>query len=279
MAKKKQQARQMASAGKSPAQIKAKTGVGSQTAQRVVKNHAPPPPPPRPAPKPPKPAPKPSGNQTNKKIQNNLRSAGKQVSYKEAAAVAEKLGVSVDRVYNQTAKTGQNAKAGAAAANAGYTPSDQLKVKNPITTGYIGQATANYQQDFAAAQAQSQAAGTVNDDGTVVPEFDWEAWNTEMASQQAAIWASMDAMNSEFMRQQQEWMAQQQQQTPTATARSGGVIGGFGGADQAQVKRKKKQKKTVASGSTNTGLGIGNSGSGGVSLGGSSAGGLSIGKG
>ena len=201
---------------------------------------------------------------TNKKIQNALSSAGKTVSYKEAAKVAAKLGVSVDRVYNQTAKTGQVAKAGAAAANAGYTPGENLKVNNP--------------GDFAAAQAQSQAAGTVNDDGTVAPEFDWEAWNNEMASQQAAIWASMDAMNSEFMRQQQEWMAQQQQ-IPTAATRSGGGTGGFGGADPSQVKRKKTTKKTVASGSTNTGLGIGNSGGGGVSLGGFSAGGLSIGKG
>ena len=213
----------------------------------------------------------------NNKIQKALSSAGNTVSYKEAAKVAAKVGVSVDRVYNQTAKTGQGVKAGAAAANAGYTPGADLKVNNPITPKYISQAAGNYNRDLADATAQSQAAGTVNGDGTVAPEFDWESWNNEMASQQAAIWASMDAMNSEFMRQQQEWMAQQQQ-TPTTTTRPGGGVGGFGGADQAQVKRKKK-KKTAASGSTNTGLGIGNSGSGGVSLGGSSAGGLSIGKG
>lgn len=210
----------------------------------------------------------------NNKIQKALSSAGNTVSYKEAAKVAAKVGVSVDRVYNQTAKTGQGAKAGAAAANAGYTPGENLKVNNPIAPTYITQATSNYNRDLAAAQEQDNAAGTVNGDGTTVPEFDWAAWNTEMASQQAAIWSSMDAMNSEFMRQQQEWMTQQKQ----APIRSGGGAGGFGGADQAQVKRKKK-KKTVASGSTNTGLGIGNSGSGGVSLGGSSAGGLSIGKG
>lgn len=273
MAKKNQQAKKMAEAGKSASQIKAATGVGSQSAQKYVAKQAPAPPPPPP---PPAPAPKPSGNNTNKQIQNSLSSAGNTVSYKEAAAVAANLGVGVDRVYNQTANTGQGAKAGAAAANAGYTPGANLKVNNPIAPTYITQATSNYNRDLAAAQAQSQAAGTVNDDGTTVPEFDWEAWNNEMASQQAAIWSSMDAMNSEFMRQQQEWMAQQKQ-VPTTTTRSGGGVGGFGGADQAQVKRKKK--KAVASGSTNTGLGIGNSGGGGVSLGGSSAGGLSIGKG
>ena len=223
------------------------------------------------------------GNNTNRKIQKSLGSAGKSVSYKEAAKVAAKHNVSVDRVYNQTAKTGQGAKAGAAAANAGYTPSAQLKVNNPIAPSYISQATSNYQRDYAAAQEQSNAAGTVNDDGTVAPEFDWEAWNNEMASQQAAVWASMDAMNSEFMRQQEEWMAQQQQQQEKLGPWIKGqrqVINGLNNADQAQVKRKKKKKKTVASGSTNTGLSIGNTGTGGgVSLGGTSAGGLSIGKG
>jgi hypothetical protein len=63
MAKKNQQAKKMASAGKSAAQVKAKTGVGSQTAQRYVAKQAPAPAPasrPAPAPKPaPKPAPAP----------------------------------------------------------------------------------------------------------------------------------------------------------------------------------------------------------------------------
>jgi hypothetical protein len=63
MAKKNQQAKKMASAGKSAAQVKAKTGVGSQTAQRYVAKQAPAPAPasrPSPAPKPaPKPAPAP----------------------------------------------------------------------------------------------------------------------------------------------------------------------------------------------------------------------------
>jgi transposase len=45
MAKKNKQAKKMAAAGKSAAQIKAKTGVGSQTAQRYVAKQAPTPPP------------------------------------------------------------------------------------------------------------------------------------------------------------------------------------------------------------------------------------------
>jgi hypothetical protein len=55
MAKNNKQAKKMASAGKSAAQIKAKTGVGSQTAQRYVARQAPAPSPApasRPAPKP-----------------------------------------------------------------------------------------------------------------------------------------------------------------------------------------------------------------------------------
>jgi transposase len=50
MAKKNQQAKKMAAAGKSAAQIKAKTGVGSQTAQKYVAKQAPAPAP-APAPK------------------------------------------------------------------------------------------------------------------------------------------------------------------------------------------------------------------------------------
>jgi hypothetical protein len=52
MAKKNQQAKKMATAGKSAAQIKAKTGVGSQTAQKYVAKQAP-----APAPAPPPPTP------------------------------------------------------------------------------------------------------------------------------------------------------------------------------------------------------------------------------
>jgi hypothetical protein len=65
---KNQQAKKMASAGKSAAQVKAKTGVGSQTAQRYVAKQAPAPrpsPAPKPAPKPaPAPAPRFSGQVT-----------------------------------------------------------------------------------------------------------------------------------------------------------------------------------------------------------------------
>jgi hypothetical protein len=68
MAKKNQQAKKMAAAGKSAAQIKANTGVGSQTAQKYVAKQAPAPAPaPRPSPPPapaPAPAPKFSGQVT-----------------------------------------------------------------------------------------------------------------------------------------------------------------------------------------------------------------------
>lgn len=208
---------------------------------------------------------------TNSSIRSSLSNAGGTVSYKEANKVATNLGVSVDRVYNQTAKTGQTAKAGAAAANAGYVPSSQLKVGNPITASYVQQYAANAQAGYQ--QQQQQNTGEFVQ-GTL-PEFDWEAWNAQMMAQQAAIWESMDRMNSEFMRQQQAYLEQQGQR------RVGSFSGGgAGSADLATVRRKKKTN-TQSNTKTNTGLSTpsaGGAGGSGLSLGGSSSNGLGIGR-
>jgi hypothetical protein len=216
------------------------------------------------------------GNSTNQAIQKQLASAGSGVNYKEAASVAQKLGVSVDRVFNQTARTGQTARAGAAAANAGYVPSSQLKVNSPITARYAQQVAANAQARLDAAAA---AGTSINPDGTqdgYLPEFDWEAWNAEMMAQQAAIWESMDAMNAEFMQRQQDWLAQMDR-TPQTQFRSGSAFNNLIPADKAQVKRQKRARQ---SSTTRTGLNTAPS-TGNLSLGGASsnAGGLSIGKG
>lgn len=210
-------------------------------------------------------------NRTNKKIQNQLKSAGAGVNYKEASAVAAKLGVSVDRVYNQTAKTGQKAIAGGAAANAGYVPTSQLKVSSPLTAGYVRQAADNAQAQVDAVNAAPTDNGT---QAPAAPEFDWNAWNAQMMAQQAAIWESMDAMNAEFMQRQQDWLSQMDK-TPQTQPRNS-IFGGSLPADKASVKR---QKRTRQSSTTKTGLNA-SPASGGLSLGGqASAGGLSIGKG
>ena len=177
-------------------------------------------------------------NSTNKKIQNQLKKAGAGVNYKEASAVATKLGVSVDRVYNQTAKTGQSTKAGAAAANAGYVPTSQLKVSSPITASYAQQAAANAQAQVAAASAAPAGAGS---QAPAAPEFDWNAWNAQMMAQQAAIWESMDAMNAEFMQRQQDWLSQMDKTPQTQTRNS--IFGGSLPADKATVKRKKPTRQ------------------------------------
>lgn len=211
------------------------------------------------------------GNATNQAIQRQLGSVGQGVNYMEASAIAQKLGVSVDRVYNQTAKTGQNAIAGGAAANAGYIPTSQLKVSSPITAGYAQQAAANAQAQLAAANAAPAGDGS---QAPVVPEFDWNAWNAQMMAQQAAIWESMDAMNAEFMQRQQDWLSQMDK-TPQTQVRNS-ILGGSLPADKAAIKR---QKRTRQSSTTKTGLNT-SPASGGLSLGGqASAGGLSIGKG
>lgn len=209
---------------------------------------------------------------TNQKIQNQISSAGQNVNYKEASAVAQKLGVTVDRVYNQTAKTGQGAVAGAAAANAGYVPTSQLKVSNPISGGYINQTLQNNQTklDELKAAAGDQTNPPPND--STVPTFDWDAWNAQMSQQQAAIWASMDAMNAQFLQQQQAWMESQKAAQQQVAARGTNSFSSLGSSsDQAQVKRQKAKKRSAST--TNPALGIGSGGSGsGVSLGGASSG-------
>ena len=213
---------------------------------------------------------------TNQRIQNQISSAGRTVDYKEASAVAQKLGVSVDRVYNQTAKTGQNVRAGAAAANAGYVPTSQLKVGSPIAATYVTQSAANAKAKLEEANAAAAAAGASNGDGTqAVPQFDWEAWNAQMMSQQAAIWESMDAMNAEFMRKQEDWFNQREMQAGSQSR--GSAINSGMPADKAAVKRKKRTTSTASA----TGLNTSQSGNA-LSLGGGAsagAGGLSIGKG
>lgn len=227
------------------------------------------------------------GNSTNRQIQQSLSTAGRNVNYKEASAVAAKTGVSVDRVYSQTARTGQGAVAGGAAANAGYIPGGG-KVAPRILPGYITQSAANsraaydkYVADQEAAAA-AKANGGLNPDGTeyVAPEFDWQAWNAQMMAQQAAVWESMDAMNSEFLTQQQAWL---EQQRSAPMIKGQGQFGGSGNsADPAAVKRKKRTKSNSGI-KTNTGLSTGSAGGAagsGLSLGGANGGnGLSIGKG
>lgn len=214
-----------------------------------------------------------TGNSTNQAIQKQLASAGAGVNYMEASAIAQNLGVSVDRVYNQTAKTGQNAVAGGAAANAGYVPTSQLKVSSPITVGYVQQASANAQAQVDAANAAASPASGNNTQAPVVPEFDWNAWNAQMMAQQAAIWESMDAMNTEFMRKQEDWFAQRDTLAGSQGNRSTIMTGGVP-ADKAAVKRKKRTTSTASA----TGLNTSSTGAT-LSLGGAPAGGgLSIGK-
>lgn len=205
-------------------------------------------------------------------IRKRLKKVGNNLGFKEATRIAEKTGVSIDRVYNTANRAGVGTSVGAAAANAGYTPPSGTSYK----PGYVA-ALGN--QASTQAAAESAAADW---DGTgeqpVVPEFDWETWNAQMMAQQAAVWESMDAMNSEFLRQQQAWMEQQ-----NSKPRMGTVFGGAGGnnADPAAVRRKKR-KKSKSGIKTNTGLSVGSAGGAngsGLSLGGGGGGnGLGIGK-
>jgi hypothetical protein len=235
-------------------------------------------------------------NGTNKKIQNQLSKAGKNVNYREASAIAEKLGVTTDRVYNQTQKTGQAAVAGSYAANAGYVPSEQLKVQSPITQDYVQTVSDNMSkptgptyngqplQDGVTYQlndAGDQIVGVVGIGDGATASFDWNAWNSRMAQQQAAIWEAMDAMNSQFLQQQQSWRdSQQTQGNPQRQPLSAITSGSDGGrsSDPAQVKRQRKGRgvsTTIGNSSLNIGgtssAGTGNLGSGNsrsVSLGG-----------
>jgi hypothetical protein len=108
MAKKNQQAKKMATAGKSAAQIKAKTGVGSQTAQRYVAKQAPTP----------KPASNSSPNSSSNSSSNSSRStpeikglaqgirlAGKNnISKSDYKTIAETTGKSDDKIIGKLDK-------------------------------------------------------------------------------------------------------------------------------------------------------------------------------
>jgi hypothetical protein len=106
MAKKNQQAKKMATAGKSAAQIKAKTGVGSQTAQKYVAKQAP-----APAPKP---APKPASNSSSnssrstpeiKGLAQGIRLAGKNnISKSDYKTIAETTGKSDEKIIGKLDK-------------------------------------------------------------------------------------------------------------------------------------------------------------------------------
>lgn len=126
----------------------------------------------------------------------------------------------------------------------------------------------------AAAETQAQAYGSYGDtwgydDTGGVPEFDWAAWNDQMMAQQQAVWASMDAMNAEFLAQQEALRAKNLESSKS-------TISGYSSsqADSASVKRKKRTKKTgstVNTEDTNKTLSLGGSNTG-------ASNGLSIGK-
>lgn len=203
-------------------------------------------------------------------INKQLNKAGNNVSYKEAAKIANKTGVSVDSVYSRAQARGQGTYAGAAAANAGYTPGAGVTVR----PGYVSQSAANATSALEQAQASAQASAQA---GGEQPAFDWNAWNLQMAEQQAAVWASMDAMNAQFLQQQEAWQQQQmEQRSQMGIMTSGGDRRGFSAglsssADSAQVKRKKSKKPSTTAGGTKLSIG-GDATAGGVSTGGASAG-------
>jgi hypothetical protein len=127
MAKNNKQAKKMASAGKSAAQIKAKTGVGSQTAQRYVTKQAPTPAPaPRPSP-PPAPSPAAPSRTTPeiKGVGQGIRVAGENgISKSDFKTIAEAKGNNPEKIIGKLdkintkledkGKAGINLKSGAA---------------------------------------------------------------------------------------------------------------------------------------------------------------------
>jgi hypothetical protein len=107
MAKKNQQAKKMAAAGKSASQIKAATGVGSQSAQRYVAKQAPTP---APAPAPPRPsAPSSGGGGNSQGIKSTIKEAGNTISNKELNKVVKAAG-SVEKALNKISSVQQSAK-------------------------------------------------------------------------------------------------------------------------------------------------------------------------
>ena len=102
MGKNNQQAKKMASAGKSAAQIKAKTGVGSQTAQRYVTRQAPTPPPSTSTPTPPTPS---RSTPEIKGVGQGIRVAGENgISKSDFKTIAEATGKSDDKIVGKLDK-------------------------------------------------------------------------------------------------------------------------------------------------------------------------------
>jgi hypothetical protein len=198
-------------------------------------------------------------------INKLLNKAGNNVNYKEAAKIANKTGVSVDRVYSKAQNRGQSTSAGATAANAGYTPGAGVTVR----PGYVSQSAANAAS--ALEQARAGGGGGPFDGGGGQPTFDWDAWNLQMMEQQAAVWASMDAMNAQFLQQQEEWRASQETQYGPWIKGQRQVINGLNNSDPVQVKRKKRKKASTTAAGTKLSIG-GNSSAGGISTGGQSSG-------
>jgi hypothetical protein len=107
MAKKNQQAKKMAAAGKSAAQIKAKTGVGGQTAQRYVAKQAPTPPPSTSTPTPTTPTPTtpPRSTPEIKGVGQGLRIAGENgISKGDFKTIAEASGKSPENIIGKLDK-------------------------------------------------------------------------------------------------------------------------------------------------------------------------------
>jgi len=122
MAKKNKQAKKMAAAGKSAAQIKAKTGVGSQTAQGYVAKRAPTPPPSTSTPTPSTPS---RSTPEIKGIGQGLRVAGENgISKGDYKTIAEAKGNNPEKIIGKLdkintkledkGKAGINLKSGAA---------------------------------------------------------------------------------------------------------------------------------------------------------------------
>ena len=177
------------------------------------------------------------------------------INFTRANRIAERHGVDVNRVFKIAEKSGTQGKLGAAAAEAGYV--DPLK-RLDKSEGYK-----EARQDYFAQQEAALAQ----------PEFDWEDWDAQMMEKQAAVWESMDAMNSAFLDTQDQWQQAQQEGDPNAPwiRPTGWGSGNAGNADPAQIKRLKKKKRNA---STITGpLSIGGqTNNGTVSTGGASAG-------
>lgn len=201
------------------------------------------------------------------KEQNNLfKNVGKNVSLKEAEAISQRTGKSVENIFQKAQDQGYTTKLGRYAGATGYVP-QQAGVT--LNDSYM-EGAAQFQQRQLAAAQQAGAAQQAWDpnSGTAMPEFDWAAWNEQMMAQQQAVWSSLDAMNAEFLAQQEQLRGLNPQQR--------GAISGYTSsqADPAAVKRKKRAKKTgstVNTGATNKTLSLGGSNPG-------ASNGLSIGK-